>query len=358
MKRLQRYILTEFARLLVITLVSFILLFTLVDLFENMDNLIESHVPLLPSIAFFFYNIPYIVSEIAPMATLLSVLLTLGILARHGEITAIKAGGIRLFSVLSPLFVFGLFISAGLFIMNETVTPVMNQRAAAFSAKWFDSEHVGTFGKEGLWVKSAEGIYNIRGIDLVKKRLHGLDYYQIAKPFKVTGRVKARDVIYDGAQWVTGTATVWKFPENGRALRTSVDGYVVEGLAGPEEMAGVEQHRRDMPIGELMRYIRGLEADGYDSARYRTDLYNRVSFPLINFIMVFIGIPFALKTGRHSSIAVGVGISVIIALSYWIIFAATTSLGHGGVIPPLMAAAFPDVLFFAVGALMYAYVRQ
>ena len=27
-------------------------------------------------------------------------------------------------------------------------------------------------------------------------------------------------------------------------------------------------------------------------------------------------------------------------------------------IPPLVAAAFPDVLFFAIGALMFGYVRE
>ena len=85
--------------------------------------------PLVPSVAFFFYNIPFIISEIAPMATLLSVLLTLGILAKHGEITAIKAGGVKLFNALMHLFITGLIISGSLFIMNETVTPAMNKRA-------------------------------------------------------------------------------------------------------------------------------------------------------------------------------------------------------------------------------------
>ncbi len=358
MKRLQRYILVEFTKLLSITLVSFILLFTLVDLFENMENIIESNAPALPATTFFIYNIPFIISEVAPISMLLSVLLTLGILSKHGEITAIKAGGIKLSSVLMPLFVLGLLISGGLFIMNETVTPAMNKRAEAFRTKWFHGERVGTFGKEGLWVKSSQGIYNIRGINLVEKRLHGFDYYRIEKPFTVTGRISARDVLFDGVDWITKTATVWKFTANGQALRTSVDGYVVEGLAGPDEMAGLDKHRKNMPIGELMRYIRGLEADGYDTHRYRTDLYCRFTFPIINFIMLFIGIPFALKTGRHGGIAIGVGISVIIALSFWIVFAATKSLGHGGIIPPLLAATFPDMLFVAVGSLMYAYVRE
>ncbi len=79
---------------------------------------------------------------------------------------------------------------------------------------------------------------------------------------------------------------------------------------------------------------------------------------MVNFIMIFVGIPFALKTGRHGGIAAGVGLSVMIAFSYWIVFALTTSLGHSGILPPLIAASFPNILFLAGGALMLGYVRQ
>jgi len=40
------------------------------------------------------------------------------------------------------------------------------------------------------------------------------------------------------------------------------------------------------------------------------------------------------------------------------VYALTRSLGQGGMVPPLMAAFFPDILFLAIGSLMYGYVKQ
>jgi lipopolysaccharide export system permease protein len=79
---------------------------------------------------------------------------------------------------------------------------------------------------------------------------------------------------------------------------------------------------------------------------------------MVNFLMVLIGIPFALKEGRRNSIADGVAMSVAIGFSFWVIFEVARSLGHSGVLPPLVAAAFTDVLFLAIGVYLFGYIRQ
>lgn len=358
MKRLQRYILIEFSKLVLITLLSFIVLFTMIDLFENMDNLMENRVPVLAAATFFMYRLPLIIGEVSPITVLLSVILSLGILARHGEITAIKAGGIRLMRVLMPLFAVGALISVAVILMNESITPVALKKAESFKREWFSGVQASAFGKRGVWIRSPERIFNIRRMDLKNNRLHGLTCYLIGRPFTVKGRIEARLVTFDDGRWRAPTATVWSFPEQGRARKTRSTDLIIDGLVPPEDLANIESYQKTMSFGELRQYIKSLEADGYEAHKYKTDLYGRLSFPLVNLIMVFVGIPFALKTGRHGGIAVGVALSVIIAFGYWIIFAITSSLGHSGVIPPLLAAAFPGVLFLAIGGLMLGYVRQ
>jgi lipopolysaccharide export system permease protein len=358
MKRLQRYIVVEFLKLTLITFLAFIVLFLMVELFENVDHLMSNKVPLTASAAFLMYKIPPIIAQVSPIAVLLAVLLSLGILSRHGEITAIKAGGIRLMKVLLPLFVIGAIISASILFINEAVTPGAYKKAATFEKEWFGGVQSGSFGKSGIWIKGTERIFNIRHIDLKKEELHGLTSYMIDKTFTLKGRIEARLVTFDGSEWTAEAATVWSFPGDGGVHRTESTGLLIEGLAPPEELTSLEDFRLTASFGELRQYIKGLEADGYEAYKYRTDLYGRLAFPLVNLIMIFVGIPFALKTGRQGGIAAGVGLSVVIAFSYWIVFAVTTSLGHSGVLPPLIAASFPNILFLAGGTLMLGYVRQ
>lgn len=357
MKLLEKYILTEFIKLLIIAVLSFILLFIMVDLFENIDNLMKFKVPLGSSILFFIYKVPFIIGQISPVAVLVAALISLGILSKHGEITAMKAGGIRLLKALFPLLGAGLVISALVILMNEYVTPSALKKIDNFRQQWFGVQG-GSFGKEGIWVRTGGGIFNIRQIDIKRNQLYGLTLYVMEKPFTVKERIYSRNVAWQDGRWVAASATIWKFSLNGEADRTEADNLEIKNFINPEDLPNVENLQKNMSIGELKNYINTLEEDGYDSSRYRIELYGKFSFPLVNFIMILVGIPFALKTGRYSGIASGVGLSIIIAFSYWIIFAVTRSLGQSALIPPIISAAFPDVLFFAIGALMFGYVKE
>jgi len=358
MRLIQRYILSGFLRLLAISLFAFIVLFTVVDLFENMDELLKHNVPLLAGVSFFLYRIPYIVGQTAPVAVLVSVLLSLGLLNRHGEITAIKAGGIRLMRAVAPLLVAGLVISAGVVVMNESVTPVAMKKAASFRKEWFGARS-SNFGKGGMWLRTSAGIYNIMHADLARNELHGVTLYVLERPFRAVGRITAETARFGKGGWKAEKAVVWSFAEDGKALESrTVSGLVIPGLMDPVDLSDVENFQKNMGMRELGRYIKNVEAQGYDSSRYRLDLYCKLSFPLVSFVMVLVGIPFALKTGRHVGVAAGVGVSIVIAFSYWVVYALSRSMALGHMVPPLVAAAFPDILFLAAGALMMGQVKE
>jgi lipopolysaccharide export system permease protein len=74
--------------------------------------------------------------------------------------------------------------------------------------------------------------------------------------------------------------------------------------------------------------------------------------------MVLIGIPFALKTSRSGGIAVNIVISVVIAFAYGVTFYVFISFGRSGVLPPLVAAWTPTLLFCLAGVFTLMSVRQ
>lgn len=357
MKILERHVLSEFLRIAAMALTGFIVLFITVDLFENVDTLIEHRVPLLASFIFFVYKLPFIIGQVAPVAVLVGALLSLGILSKHGEITAMKAGGVRLLKTVYPLLAAGLAISFAIILMNEYLTPGAQKKVDSFKKQWFGVQG-GTFGKEGLWVKSNGGILNVRHIDFRKNALYGITYYELKKPFEVKSRVEAREAAWSDGRWTAEGAVAWTFTPEGEAAAETAGELVLQGLSDPEALVNLENFQQNMSFLELRGYIGQLEEDGYDGTKYRIDLWSKISFPLVNFIMVLVGIPFALKTGRHSGIAAGVGLSIVIAFSYWMVYALTRSLGHGGMLPPVVAAFFPDILFLAIGSLMYGFVKQ
>ncbi|VAV83941.1 hypothetical protein MNBD_DELTA01-1599 [hydrothermal vent metagenome] len=359
MKILQRHILGEFLKVLLITLVAFIALFLIVEVVENLDDYLEHNVPPLTCVKFFIYKIPAIFFQISPMAMLLAVLLSLGILNKHGEITAIKAGGIGLLRALAPLLVFGVVMSIGVIFINESITPMASKAYDSLKAEWMagekDSAHL---GRSGIWFRSGDMIYNIATMDLNKKRLSGITKYKLEKPFKLKERVSATTASWDGKSWISKKAEGWSFSGGHTDKKEIYKDYRFPEIKSPEMMQNLESSYEKMSFTELSRYIGTLKRDGYETAKYRVELLSKLSFPMVNLVMVLIGIPFALRTGRNTGIASGMALSFVIGFGYWIIFGMTKSLGQSALIPPELAAFFPLVLFMAIGALMFSFVKQ
>ena len=65
---------------------------------------------------------------IIPMAVLLAVLIHFGILEKHSEVTALKAGGWSLYRIALPVFVMTSGVCVSLYLMQDYVLPYANIR--------------------------------------------------------------------------------------------------------------------------------------------------------------------------------------------------------------------------------------
>ncbi|MBI5886373.1 MAG: LptF/LptG family permease [Deltaproteobacteria bacterium] len=256
--------------------------------------------------------------------TLLATLLTLGSLSRHGEITALKSGGVRLLRALMPMLAAGLVLSVAVILMNELVVPAAQARVDAFRRQRMGVHGQG-FGASGIWMRTEGGLLNVRQMDTQKNALNGVTLYIVGKPFAVTGRVNARVAVWKDGAWKADAAEVWSFTPDGKADKTQGKDVVLPGVMPPDELASAESAYRNMGFFELRNYVNRLVSEGYNAARFKIDLYGKITFPLVNFIMILVGIPFALKTGRHGGIAAGIGLSIVIAFSFWVVFAVMRS---------------------------------
>ena len=117
----------------------------------------------------------------------------------------------------------------------------------------------------------------------------------------------------------------------------------------------------EMSFLELRSYLQRLKRSGIAPDQYQTyavDMYSKLSMPAACVVMILIGIPFALKTGRYKGTAVGVALSIALGFSYWIIYYVGISLGHGGSLPPVIASFAPAVIFGAIGTYSFIHLED
>ena len=105
-------------------------------------------------------------------------------------------------------------------------------------------------------------------------------------------------------------------------------------------------------------YCKKLRQRGYDDTRYMAQLHSRLALPFASLVMAFLGVPFALRTGRTSGIAVGIGVSLGIGFCYYAINAVLLSFGQGGVLPPLVSAWSANLIFAGIAVWLCDDTRQ
>ena len=59
--------------------------------------------------------------------------------------------------------------------------------------------------------------------------------------------------------------------------------------------------------------------------------------------MTLLAVPFGVSTGRRGTLY-GIGLGIVIALSYWIVISAFVAVGKGGLLPPVLAGWAPNIL--------------
>lgn len=126
MKRLHVFILKSYAGPLAMTF--FISLFILVMqfLWRYVDDLVGKGLELHVMAELLFYASLQVVPMALPLAILLAALMTFGNLGENYELTAIKAAGISLRRIMSPLVTLTVIISITAFWFSNNVLPVAN----------------------------------------------------------------------------------------------------------------------------------------------------------------------------------------------------------------------------------------
>ncbi len=359
-RTLHRYVTREFLKIFGLSLSSLIVIYVVVLFFQKMNLFSQYHAPFHLIFVYFLYKIPEVIFQYTlPYAILFATLLTLSTFSRNSEITAMKAGGVSLYRITFPLLLIALIVSIFSFLGNEYLVPVTYQKTRYLLDVQVRKEKPASFFKNyKIWYRSDHRILNIQLLDPHNKALNGFTLYELDDHFQCIKRVDAREVKWVEGQWWFYKGTVRDFQADGSTRMTPFEKMEFNLGESWDSLQRIGRKSEEMSYGELWTYIQKIQTSGYDATRYLVDLYSKLSTPFLSFIMVLIGIPFALKTSRSGGVALSLGSSVMIGFVYGVIFYVFVSFGKSGVLSPFLACWIPTVLFGLAGIFTLMSVRQ
>jgi len=363
---LDRYIGGLYLRVLGLALASTYLIFSLVELKGLIDAVVERKQPAILVLNYFKYFIPGALVFTLPFAAMIAAVLAVTILARHGELTALKAAGMSVRRICLPILLLTLLLCAGLHLIQDRIAPETNRRAQAVK-DLIQGRSPRTYGWSpgGRWTFGSGGrLYHYRLFDPQALRFQGLSVFRVdlasARVLEQWFCVSAR---WNGSAWDAEKGWYRTFPEAGSVGDyRRFDSESISGFDPPDSFTRRERTLvagSDLPnqasIADLEEQIDSLAKSGYDTTRLRVEYWQKTASVATPLVTVLLGLPFAFKVGRRGSMY-GVGVGLILAIVFWATAAIFNALGLETVLPPLLAAWSPNVFFAAVGAYLLLYV--
>lgn len=358
MRLLDKYILKEYVRFFIITSVSLISLFLIVDFFEKIRMFLSNHASIFQMASYFLFSIPMIVSLMLPAAVLLATLITYSNLSKFSEIIAMKANGVSLYRLAAPVLIFAAITGVFLFYFSEIITPASIQKAEHIVTSDVQKQKtLGSFKQNELWYRSDNAIYNFKIFDVTKDTLRGIVINYINPDFTLQKRIDAQSAEWKNGQWLFHDLLLTHFDNTNTPVLEWSKEMIIPLPEKPNDFKIMQKDAEKMGFFDLWKYVNKIQSEGYDATRYQVDLHGKLAFPFVTLILVLIGISFSTRSERQGGVMQSVGIGIIIGFSYWIVHAFSMSLGRSGILPAILSAWVANILFLAAGAILFFRTR-
>jgi LPS export ABC transporter permease LptG/LPS export ABC transporter permease LptF len=355
---LDEYVVREFLDIFLLVLLGFVLLMLVFTVFELLGDILRHNIA-WSTVGEYLINLtPSMLYLTTPLAVLIAVLVTFGVLNRNSEIIAMKATGISLYRLVIPIVAISAILAASLFLFDEFYLPQANQRQEALRSIIKGRPPQTFLNPEQKWIfgqprpGEPDRIFYYQFFDRDRNEFANLSIFEFdPSTFALSRRIFASRASWDQA------AGSWRFL-NG--WQRQIDGASVTGYSefrqtsfpeiheDPGYFEKEEKQSQEMNFGQLNRYIGDLTQSGFDTMKLRVALWHKLAWPLMAMVMAVLAIPFALSMGRRGSLE-GVAMAIAVALAYFVVDSLFGALGNVNYLPAALAACSSDILFALIG---------
>ncbi|HEX5044540.1 MAG TPA: LptF/LptG family permease [Candidatus Polarisedimenticolaceae bacterium] len=365
---IDRYIGVQYLRILLYSMLSAYVIYAVVELKNLSDDLVKNGQPVGVILSYFKYFAPGMLTFVLPVGCLVGALVAFALLTRTGELTALKAGGLSARRATLPVLVLTVVLCALSYHVQENITPTTNRKAQEVKDR-IQGRMARTYGYApgGRWTFGSEGrLYHYSYFDPRAASFQGLSVLSVDwASARILDHRFAQAATWNGREWDLHRGWYRRFPGAGAAEPPEFRRFEREsvGLDPPDNFARREylwsntgELPEQMTLDDLGQQIRLLERSGYDTTKLRVAWHAKLAHPVTPLVMVMLGLPFAFRLGRRGSLY-SIGVALIVVIVYWATLAIFEALGLETVLPPVLAAWAPNVLFGCAGLYLLLFVR-
>jgi len=355
-KILDQYILKKFFINFIYIILSFTIIFIIVDIIDNIDKFISRGISNKEMFDYYLLSVPSYISVALPMTLLIATIITFVTLQKNNEITALKASGISIYRISSSLILIGvIFCFISFYFENIIVMNTFNKRIPIENK---------LKNKKTFTTKKSDIYYHLDNAFLAIKHYNynndtgkniSIQFYNGPD---LVSRIDAEKMVWDKEtdnwklkeiklrKWINGKVFFTTKPDSLINIKDLSPSIIKKDNINPEEMN----------YWELSSFISKLKNKGLSYTRWSVNKFFKTAFCCSSLIMILFGITLSITSPR-SNYSTGIGLSIVVIFLYYLLIKLGQSLGYNGVLSPFLSVWFVNILFIIFGAFMLLKTR-
>lgn len=388
---LQRYVFWELVRVFLVLVVALTVILVLVGVVSEAS---QNGLGPLQILEILPYILPSLMPFTIPATALLTACVVFGRMAGDQEVTAVKAAGINILTVLWPAFSLGAILSLSTLLLTDQFVPWARGQI----------ERAVTLAMEDIFLdvlRSRNTFIDMeRGLVITTMRVEGKKLIQPTFRYTPTGGntttiqaeeatlkfdIQNRQVLlqlYNCHVETPGSQTLWferdlrPFPLPMKIEATPVRSISLKKLRG--ELDAIEQNSRGLQEQQIVSSLLALNRGDFDQiqgnsqqsyefkhkqmwarhARLNTEYHNRLAMSCSCFIFVFLGSPFSILKGRRQFLTNFFLCFLPVLLLYYPVMMLMMTLSKERHVNPAWAMWVANGLLFFIGLVVLRKVLQ
>lgn len=352
----ERYLAREIYLSTALVLTAFLALFSFFDLVHELGDLGKGGYQFHHALAYVLLTLPGRAYELFPIAVLIGTLYALTLLARHSEITVLRASGLSTGRMLAALAKIGAVFVILTFLIGEFVAPQAEQMAQQLRLRAMSSVVAQEF-RSGLWIKDENAFVNVREV-LPDTSLRDVRIFQFDRNHQLLSISEAQTGTYlPPDHWQLDDVVQTSF-ENEHTRVVKIAETQWQSALSPDILTVLMVDPGRMSLVNLYLYIHHLSENQQKTDRYEIAMWKKFVYPAAALVMMALALPFGYLHDRMGNVSWKVFLGVMLGVTFHMLNGLFSSLGVINSWSPGYAAVTPSALFLLAAATMIWQVER
>lgn len=357
-----RLIIFEYFKYLTLSLFFANFLFIVFNFIENTGKILNS-----PSshyilrIKYYLYSIPYKSIELLPMVSMLSSILTIIILSRFGQITAMRASGRSPLKIFSSILIGGFFVSLLSAFVGEKIVPTTSYKAQYILNNLIGGDKKVKINEEIKWGRKENILFNFLTFNEKSLSHNKIRIIKVGKNFTPHEIIYATEGVYFNNSKELHLKDVkiigLKHSQKNSTYNT-ISSLNISPPLNNESLYKKNISIQKMSISELSKNITLNKKSGLNTINLEIFWHVKFAFYFAIIFITFLTFPLIFTTERKFGTLKNATIICTLGVIYWIVMSFGRILALQDIISPMIAGWAPNFYLLIVSIWRYIKVQR